>query len=231
MARLPRLAVPGLPHMVVQRGHNRQPVFVDDADREAFVAALREACHRHALGLHAWALLADEVWLLATPGEGADLGRAMQVLGRRYVGPFNQRHGRRGTLWEGRYRAAVIEADAWLVDAVVVVDTAPLRAGLAGAAADWPWSTAAHHLGRRRDPSVVDHPALWALGNTPFEREAAYRQRLEAGLPPERTRALVDAAMGGWPLGGAAFLAQLGRLTERPVVRRPRGRPPKASAT
>lgn len=227
MARLPRLAVPGELHYVVQRGHNRQPVFLDDADRAAYLQSLRDAAAEHRLSLHAYALLDTEVRLLATPQAADSLSRAMQALGRRYVAAFNRRHGRSGTMWEGRFRAAIIESERYFISAMLLVEDAPLQAGLTAAAGTWAWSSAAHHLGARRDPLITDHPLYWGLGNTPFEREAAYRHALEAGVPLADGKALQDASVKCWALGSPAFLSRLTDLTERPLVRRARGRPRK----
>jgi putative transposase len=106
MARLPRLALPGRAHYIIQRGHRGGPVFDDDVDRRAFLDALREASAAHGVAVHAYALPAGEVQLLATPPSAAALSATMQALGRRYVGAYNRRHGQSGTLWDGRWRAA-----------------------------------------------------------------------------------------------------------------------------
>ncbi|MBK1686781.1 transposase [Rubrivivax gelatinosus] len=214
MARLPRLVLPGCGHLVVQRGHDGRSVFADDEDRRAFVAALREAAAAHRVAIHAYALADAEVQIVATPPAEDALGRMMQALGRRYVAAYRQRHGGRGTLWDGRYRCAPVEPGAWLLAALRLVDAAA------------PWSSAAHRTGGR-DPLVVDPPEVWQLGNTPFEREAAYRRLLETGVAPAEAAALREAALGGWAAGGPAFLARLGEQTSRPLRPRPRGRPPR----
>jgi putative transposase len=227
MARLPRLCIPGELHLVVQRGHNRQPVFQDEVDRNAYLQALRDAAAEHRLSLHAYALLETEVQLLGTPQDANSLSRTMQAVGRRYVAAFNRRHGRAGTLWEGRFRAAVIESERYFLPALILVETAAVQAGLAAEAEAWPWSSAAHHLGARRDPLITDHPLYWRLGNTPFDREAAYRRALESGVPSADGRALQDASTKSWALGSPAFLRRLGGMTDRPLVERRRGRPRK----
>lgn len=224
MARLPRLALAGQPHLVLMQGHSAQPVFADDADRQQFLAALREAALQHGVAVHGYALLPQQVLLLLTPVEGAALGRLMQGLGRRYGAAFNRRHGRSGSLWAGRFRTAVVQAGAPLLEAMLFVDLQALPGGPAQA----PWSSLDHHLGRGRDPVITDSPAWWALGNTPFEREAAYRRWLDEGLAPERATALATAVHKGWAIGDAAFLAALAQQTARPVQPRPRGRPRRA---
>ena len=225
MARLPRLAVAGQAHLALMLGHSAQPVFVDDDDRRQFLAALRESALQHGVAVHGYALQPAEVLLLLTPATATALGTLMQGLGRRYGAAFNRRHGRRGTLWAGRFRTAVVQAGPHLLDALLHVDLQGQAAG-GGAAA---WSSLGHRLGERRDPLITDCAAWWALGNTPFEREAAYRRCLADGLAPDRAAALAAAVHKGWAVGDAAFLAALAQQTDRPVQPRPRGRPPRAA--
>jgi putative transposase len=227
MARLPRLALAGQPHHVVLQGHSRDAVFLDDQDRTAFLTMLGEAARSQGVALHAYALLDDAVHWLATPAEAPALGRLVQAIGRRYVAAFNRRHGRRGTLWDGRFRSSLVEAQAALVDVTVLIERLPVTAGVAAHAADWAWSSAAHHLGRRRDPLVTEHPAYWKLGNTPFERELAHAHKLDEGVPPQREQELLQALRQGHPVGSATFLAKLAEIAGRPMVARSPGRPRK----
>lgn len=231
MARLPRLVIAGQAHHVVLAGLPDTPIVRDDEDRDALVAAMTQSLRAHAVPLHAYALLDDGLQLLVTPADAGSLARAMQALGRRHVAGFNRRHDRRGTLWSGRYRAGVVDGARWLTACMAFIETAPVRAGLAAAAADWPWSSAAHHAGRRHDAAVSEPRAYWALGNTPFDREQAWRQVLERGLSPQEFEAIAHASLHGWALGGPSFMAELAAHTARPLRPRARGRPRKAAAT
>lgn len=215
MARLPRLAVPGQAHLVLQRGHGARPVFADDEDRRSYLAALREAAALERVVLHAWRLADDGVALLVTPPTAVALSRLVQAVGRRYVSAHNRRHGTRGTLWDGRFRCGVVEPGAWRLAALQWVDGGPGD------------TTAAHRTGGPRDGAVVDPPEYWALGNTPFEREAAYRGLLAQGLPPNTASAIAAAAMGGWAVASADALETL--APGRPLRPRPRGRPPRST--
>jgi putative transposase len=242
VARLPRFVLAGQPHYIVQQGHNGQPIVADDIDRQALLALLRDAAVTHKVDVHAWALLPGSVQLLATPrAEAAALSRMMQTLGRRYVAQFNRRHGRSGTLFDGRFRLALLEPGRWLLDGMRFVEhQARLASGDMGhaveadGAGDDPgsrWSSAAHHLGLVVDPLVNDAPAFWALGNTPFEREAAWRRLSELPLPADCVAALSAAARRGRPLGSREFIAGLQGLdNERLLTSRPRGRPRKRVA-
>ena len=229
MARAPRLALAGELHCVVQRGHNGQRVFADDADRQAYLAMLRDAAAQHGLAIHAYALLDAAVHLLATPGASDSLSQTMQSLGRRYVVAFNRRHGRSGTIWEGRFRAGLIDGESLGLDALLMVESMPVVAGLATDAADWVWSSARHHLGRCRDPLVTEHAAYWRLGNTPFEREHAFTLKLRDGAPLATVQRIERAAMQGRAAGSPEFTARIERSIGRPLQAKPRGRPARAT--
>ena len=225
MARLPRLVVAGQAHHVLQRGHNAQPVFVDDEDRRLYLHALQEAARAQTVQVHAWALLGHEVQLLLRPGTEAALSRTMQAVGRRYGAAFNRRHGRSGTLWEGRFRAGVVQAGTHLLQCMLLIDALPARHGLAASPQASRWSSAPHRLGMRRDPLVTDPAEFWHLGNTPFEREAAYAALLAQGLDEATVRHIEHAAANGWALGAPQFLAEVAAQLGRAVRPRARGRP------
>ena len=229
MARPLRLIVAGHPHHVLQRGHNLQPVFVDDEDRRAYLSALRDAVREYRLALHAYVLMDNHVHLLMTPADEDGVGRALQALGRRYVSAFNRRHGRRGSLWEGRFKACLIDTEAYFLATQRHVELNPIRAGLASDLLGYRWSSLPHHLGQLSDPLVTDHVAFWSLGNTPFEREAAYRRWLADGPGPTTERVVQRQLVTGGVLGRPEFLAVLGQQVQRSLTPRPRGRPPKAA--
>lgn len=229
MARLPRLVLPGCAHLLLQRGSSGQPVFADDADRQHYLAALGEALRSQQVLLHAYALLDDSVLLLLRPPAEAALARCVQALGRRYVAAFNRRHGRSGTIWDGRFRAGVVQDGGPLLQALLLVDGAPSRQGLAASPQHSVWASAPHRLGLKRDPLLSDPPEYWRLGNTPFEREAAYGRLLAQGLDAATLQRLQHAAANGWALGSPQFLAEIAQRLGRAVRPRARGRPPRAS--
>jgi putative transposase len=232
MARLPRIAAPDLPHHVMQIGNNRQPIFIDDQDRQSWRDHLRESALNAHVEIHAYVQLDNHAHLLATPRGGADaLGRMMQSLGRRYVATFNRRHGRSGTLWEGRYRAAVVDPESALLCCMRYIESHPQRSGIIGDAAQYAWSSLAHHLGRRRDPLITEPAAWWTLGNTPFDREAAYRRLLDEGVTPAEAKAISVATRRGWPIGSEQAKQRLALALGRHVTPRPRGRPRRSVTT
>lgn len=225
MARLPRLTLPGYPHHVIQRGNNRQPIFVDDADRDTLLALLIEHARKFGVAVHAYVLMPNHFHLLATPQTADGLPLTMQAVGRSYVRYFNNRHGRSGTLWEGRYRSTVLEAERYLLACMVYLDLNPVRHGLVAQPADYPWSSHVHARGLRNDRLITPHALFWALGNTPFAREAAYDALVQAGISGAVTAELTSSALSGWALGDEKFAQDLQKNTQRRVTKSRAGRP------
>lgn len=230
MARLPRLILPEQPHHIILRGNNRQAIFYSDLDREHLLATLKEVASQYRVAIHAYVLMDNHLHLLATPPAADALSRMMQSLGRRYVGWFNARHQRSGTLWEGRFRAGLIEGERHLLACMRYIELNPVRAGLCAEPAQWSWSSAAHHLGLARSAVVTEHEMYWSLGNTPFEREHAYREFLAQGVPATEQAHFTEAVLRGRPVGSEAFLKPLSVDHAAVVTRRPRGRPRKTSS-
>jgi len=225
MARQPRLSLSGWPHLLIWRAHPGLELFHDAADRQVFLQLLTEAVRAQPLQWHGYVLLAQQVRLLLTPLADGAVSRTMQALGRSYVRHYNLRHDHTGTLWEGRFRGTVLQPEAELLPALLSLDTQAQRQGQARTAAETPWSSHAHYAGLRHDPALSAPPAYWQLGNTPFEREAAYVALVQQGLSEAAQQRLEQAALKGWVLGSPDFVAQLQQLTPRRLQPAQRGRP------
>ncbi len=113
--RKPRFFLVGIPAHVVQRGNNRQPVFYDKADYQAYLGWLREGGQRYGCVIHAYVLMTNHVHLLVMPQAKDSISRLLQYVGRRYVPYVNHTYGRSGTLWEGRFKASSVDAPEYLL--------------------------------------------------------------------------------------------------------------------
>lgn len=227
MARLPRLSLPGYPQYIVQRGNNRQAIAACTANYQTLLALIDENARKFSVAVHAYVLMGNHFHLLATPETADGVPQLMQATGRRYVRYFNDSQGRTGTLWEGRYRSTVIQAERYLLACMAYMDLHPVHLGLVTQARDYPWSSHGHYAGLRVDRLATPHPEYWSLGNTPFAREAAYTQRVHEGLAPDQKTALAQSVLSGWALGDDAFVAELQALTPRRVSKAVAGRPRK----
>ena len=228
MARQPRLVIPGLPHHVFQRGHNRQDIFLSDADRMAWKAMMVNAMHEAKVQVHAYAMMSNHFHLLVTPPDSQGLSRGMQMLGRSYVSRFNTTYGRSGTLWEGRFKAMPIEEERYYLLCMRYIELNPVRAGLVTHASGYEWSSARHHLGLAEEPYIHLHPLYWRLGNTPFDRQNAYAQLLSADLPESDLQALHASVQRGLAMGTPSTLDAWCEKFSRHLHARPRGRPSKS---
>jgi putative transposase len=231
MARLPRLVVPNQPHHIIQSGNDRQTIFRDAEDYTAFLQWLKDASRQFKVAIHAYVLMPTHIHLLVSPSDDVGLGRMMQWVGRHYVPYFNSKYQRAGTLWQGRYRAVVLDSEQYFLLCSRYIESNPVRAGLVGSPEDYAWSSISHHIGARQDPLITDHPVFWALGNTPFDREANYKSLLDLGVSAREAEALTEATMKGWPLGSDRFKAMLAKQTNRRVAPSKRGRPRKAGSS
>ena len=225
MARLGRYFLPDQPLHVIQRGNNREAVFFCDEDYERYRAWLSEAAARHGCAIHAYVLMTNHVHLLLTPSAAHSLPRLMQALGRRYVRYVNDAYRRTGTLWEGRYRAAPIDSEAYFLACCRYIELNPVRAGMVARAGDYRWSSwRAHALGAA-DPLLAAAHALYrALAPTPAGRQEAYRALFGAPLDEAFLTELRAATNGGWALGDARFKRQIAKAMRRRVAPLPKGR-------
>lgn len=231
MARTARLVVPNQLHHIIQRGNNRQDIFRDQEDFRMFAAWLRDSSRMFKVSIHAYVLMSNHFQLLATPSDETGLARMMQWLGRYYVSYFNRKYGRTGTLWEGRFRTSVVDAEKYFLACSCYIEMNPVRAGIAATPAAYPWSSYAHHSGAKVDLVITDHPLYWGLGNTPFAREAAYRELISHQPASEELKIMEQALLAGKPLGSEQFLVALEKRINRPVRPGKRGRPFKKNAT
>ena len=219
MTRIARLVVPGMPHLVTQRGNRREPTFFGDGDYRLYLDLLAEAAHRAGTEIWAYCLMPNHVHLILKPGNADGLRATFADLHRRYTGAINARHGWTGHLWQGRF-ASVAMDEHHLLDAVRYVLLNPLRAGLVEALHDWPWSSAAAHLAGRDDRVVKVAPLRALFGDLavhlaqPFDMGRAFRL-------------LRQAETTGRPLGSRAWIEQLERQSGRLLAPRKRGPKPR----
>ncbi len=227
MARHGRHFLPNQPQHLIQRGNNRQAIFFAAEDYACYRKWLAEAAAEHGCAIHAYVLMTNHVHLLATPRQADGIPRMLQSLGRRYVRHVNDSRGRTGTLWEGRYRAAPIDSEAYFLACCRYIELNPVRARLVARPRDYRWSSYRHHAHGAADPLVGDHPLYRALGADAVERQSAWRALFREALDEAFVAALRAATNGGWALGSERFKRRLARALGRRVTPLPRGRPRK----
>lgn len=227
MVRLARYDIPDIPRHVIQRGNNRGVTFVAEEDYAFYLECLEDAAARSGCAVHAYVLMTNHVHLLVTPATADGLGAMMQSLGRRYVRYFNHFQRRTGTLWEGRYRATLVEAASYFLSCCRYIEMNPVRAGMVASPGDYPWSSWRSNAEGAKTTLLADHPEYVALGATVAERRTAYRALFAAALDETMLTAIRDATNKAWALGSDRFRDDLALLTERRLAPAKQGRPRK----
>ena len=218
MARLPRFVITGQPQHVIQRGNNRQDIFRADEDYRFYLEKLSDATKKHRCDIHAYVLMTNHVHLLVTPHTEDGIGKMMQMLGRYYVQYFNHCYKRTGTLWEGRYKAALIDSEQYLLTCMRYIELNPVRAqNMVNHPAEYPWSSYGFNALGKEDQRVTPHSEYRRMGATEQDRQSAYRQLFRARIPEMTLETLREATNKAWVMGGERFKARVSKQIDRPL--------------
>lgn len=212
MPRPVRQIVPGIPHHVIQRGNRQQSIFESDADRSRYLQFLKDACDAHNLRCLAWCLMDNHIHLVLVPPQVDSLRAAMSSVHTRYAQRFNFEHGLSGHLFQGRFSSYPMD-DGHMMIAVRYVENNPVKAGIVGAAEEWPWSSARAHLDGPTD-GLTD---IAALGPHIRNWRAYLADGVEAA---DRDDAIEGALRSGRPIGSADWVAR--NFAPRPKMGRPK---------
>ena len=223
MARLPRFILPGYPQHVIQRGNNRQPILRDEEDYWFLWGKLRDAAQKFRCDIHAYALMPNHFHLILTPWQNEGIGKLMQYTGRYYVQHVNTRYGRTGTLWEGRYRATLLDPATYLLPASRYVELNAVRAELVPSAADYDWSSYAANALGADDELVTPHEVYKQLGRGQKAQREAYREGFDGQLDELLVQRIRDATNKAWVLGDERFCREIEGQLNRRALPRPRG--------
>lgn len=218
MARLPRFVLPGHPQHVIQRGNDRQNIFRSDKDYQFYLEKLLDAANKHQCDIHAYVLMTNHVHLLVTPHTENSIGKMMQMLGRYYVQYFNHCYQRTGTLWEGRYKAALIDTEQYLLICMRYIELNPVRAkNMVDHPSEYPWSSYPFNALGRFDRLVTPHREYKRLGKVDTERQSEYRQLFRAQIAENTLKAIREATNKAWVLGSERFKKRVEKKLGRPV--------------
>jgi putative transposase len=217
--------LPGVPCHVLQRGNNRGACFYANDDYAFYLEVLAEACRRYQVELHAYVLMTNHVHLLLTPQSVDGVSRVMQSLGRRYVQYVNKTYRRCGTLWEGRHKASLVDAERYLLTCYRYIELNPVAAGMVEHPGDYRWSSFGTNAWGIRNDLVSPHALFIALGDDPSSRQSRYRELFAGELPRESVHQIRTALDFSMPLGNDQFWRQVEQALGRSIGHAKRGRP------
>ncbi|VAW97244.1 Transposase and inactivated derivatives [hydrothermal vent metagenome] len=216
MARLPRFNIVGQPQHVIQRGNNRQLVFKKKTDYEFYLEKLKDAADKHDCNIHAYVLMTNHVHILVTPNTENGISKMMQMVGRYYVQYFNTRYNRTGTLWEGRYKATLIDTVNYLLTCMRYIELNPVRAkNLVKRPADYYWSSYLCNALGKGNAIITPQLEYKRLGKTAVERQSAYK-KLFRNMISEQTLILIrENTNKAWILGDDKFIKRIEKKVNR----------------
>jgi len=212
MPRKARFCPAGYPVHIIQRGNNRQAIFTNDADLAAYAHWLAEGAERFGASIHGWVFMTNHVHLLTTPSHDSSLSRLMQFLGRLYVRRFNYTYARTGTLFEGRFKACIVQQNDYLLTCLQYIELNPVRAGMVADPGDYRWSSyRTHAFGV--DPGLWSpHDLYLSLGRDGKQRQGAWRALINETLDIEALAKIRHCANTGLALGTGRFREQVRKL-------------------
>ena len=226
MARKPRFNLPGIPQHVIQRGNNRDPCVLGEQDHQRYLADLHEALTRNDCRLHAYVLMTNHVHLLVTPMADHGVSHLMQDVGRKYVRYVNHTYGRSGTLWEGRFKASLVDSEAYLLVCMRYIELNPVRAAMVEHPGAYRWSSYGQNAYGRSDRLLSSHPLYTALGLDAPRRQEAYRELFRHHIDAALTHEIQEAVNQELVLGRDRFKERIEEMTTRQTRPRKTGRSP-----
>ena len=222
MPRKPRFVIPGEPQHVIIRGINREPIFYDTPDYRCYLSRLREAIEKYKCCLHAYVLMTNHVHLLISPADHDGISKTIQKIGRHYVQYFNYTYGRTGSLWEGRYKASLVDTDNYLLTCYRYIELNPVRAQMVDHPSEYPWSSYRVNAVGEYNPLIMSHYKYNELGRYKDERQEAYRALFNAHISELQLEEIRDATNKEWVLGSDYFKDKISEKLKRrvsPLVR------------
>ncbi|MFL0796418.1 MAG: transposase [Cellvibrionaceae bacterium] len=228
MPRKSRFYLPNIPVHIVQRGQSRDPVFFEAQDYATYAYWVSEAAKRYNVSVHAFVLMTNHIHLLITPLDGDSVSRFMQFIGRRYVPYINHKYGRSGSIWEGRYKASLVQAEEYFLTVMRYIELNPVRAGMVASPGHYRWSSFCHNIGVRDIGFIDFHEAYEQLGRTKEARCRAYGELFSVHIDGASMRCISEAWQSGTPLGNEYFKDKIEKQLSKKVGQARRGRPMKS---
>ncbi len=225
MAMAPRVVSPGLLYHVMNRGNNREIVFVEAEDYEKYLGLIYRFKKKYAFKLYAYCLMANHVHLLVQTSEKGTISKIMQSLTVAHTRHYHFKYQRCGHVWQGRFTSSIISDDQYMLNVMRYIEQNPLRANMVSAIGDYRWSS--YCLNIRKVPSKLinreDNAVFLALGKSAEDRIKQYKSFLR-GAVPESDLKEIRYSMRGGQYVSEHFREQIAQLLPK---KRRRGRPSK----
>ncbi len=225
MPRKQRMYLAGVPAHIIQRGNNREACFYAEQDYLFYLDCLQDACERYQVAIHAYVLMTNHVHLLMTPATQEGISRVMQSLGRRYVQYINYKYRRSGTLWEGRHKASLVDAERYLLTCYRYIELNPVRANMVTHPADYRWSSFRTNAHGAPNPLITPHAVYLDQHPDQDMRQKHYQSLFKTQMDKKELQMIRTATQCSMPVGSDRFKKQIESALERTIGYAKKGRP------
>jgi len=229
MARLPRIVIPGLPMHVIQRGNNRQATFFAEDDYRKYIDILAPASEENECSIHAYVLMTNHVHLLLTPNTENGVALMMQPIGRNYVRYINSTYQRTGTLWEGRYKSALVESEQYLLTCSRYIELNPVHAGMVEEPGQYKWSSYSANALGKVSGLITPHELFNRLGKTKESRQKAYKALFKSHIDSDLFDNIRENTQKCTIIGNSRFQDEIKIMLKRRVSKHTHGGDRKSS--
>ncbi len=220
MPRIARIVAEDYPHHIIQRGNNRETVFLDDNDRETYLKLLSKYSRECGCRIHSYCLMNNHIHLLIVPLNKDSLANMMQKLSLRYTQLFNKKYKRTGRLWECRFHSCLIDREEYLWAVCRYIETNPVRAHIVTSAEKYLWSSARFNM------LGGDSYLIGRIWKTEKER-LEYRNFVLESADRLNINTIRKMTYSGKPLGKQPFLREMEQLLNVDLSEKRAGRPAK----
>lgn len=224
MPRKPRFFVSGIGTLIIQRAHDYKPVFFKEHDYEYFLVWLKRASEKYHCKIHAYALAARQITILATPGELDGISRMIQYVGRLYVPYINQSNHTRGSLWDKRYKACLIQ-DKHILQSMAFVERPLQQNRFVQLLTKHKWTSYHINAGGGFSPLISPHKEYMNLADTNKKRAKIYKALLRSKTNAAFSNSISEAVESGTPFGDENFKKEIAQTLHRSIGYTRRGRP------
>ena len=225
MARRARIILPGVPQHIIQRGNNRQACFYAEEDYRFYLACVEKAAVKYDCAVHAYVLMTNHVHMLVTSPQAYGISQMMQSVGRRYVRYINQTYQRSGTLWEGRFKASLVQDEGYLLACYRYIELNPVRAAMVEGPGDYKWSSYHSNAYGKADAIVTPHEQYLMLGSDTEQRQRRYRELFRHHIDDKLLHEIREAVNQELVLGNERFKDEIEQMLKRRVRPGKPGRP------
>ena len=213
MPRAPRRSLlEGYPLHVLQRGHDKERCFLSDADHDLYLGLLQEYSKQCGCALHAYVLMSNHIHLLVSPPEIPAISRMMRSVNQIFGQSLNRRLNRCGSVWQGRFKASLVDSSEYFLTCQRYIELNPVRAGMVDKVSRYRWSSYGTNGEGRPSPLITPHARYMQLGTSPEGRQATYRSLFNQPISAEVLSQIRTAIQRNRPLGNEAFLREVDEL-------------------